>query len=92
MGIPDPSSKAYKQRRGTYFYYNRAAIGPCRRAIHKECRRPETKRIVHARQQYTLLVPKRFGKASKTRKHCLRNVISKIRSPLNIQKNSFLVD
>ncbi len=21
MGIPDPSSKAYKQRRGTYFYY-----------------------------------------------------------------------
>jgi hypothetical protein len=27
MGIPDPSSKAYKQRRGTYFYYNRAAIG-----------------------------------------------------------------
>ena len=29
MGIPDsdPSSKAYKQSRGTYFYYNRAAIG-----------------------------------------------------------------
>ena len=27
MGIPDPSCKAYKQRRGTYFYYNRAAIG-----------------------------------------------------------------
>ena len=27
MGIPDPSSKAYKQRWGTYFYYNRAAIG-----------------------------------------------------------------
>ena len=27
MGIPDPSPKAYKQRRGTYFYYNRAAIG-----------------------------------------------------------------
>ena len=26
MGIPDPSSKAYKQRRGAYFYYNRAAI------------------------------------------------------------------
>ena len=26
MGIPDPSSKAYKQRRGTYFYYNSAAI------------------------------------------------------------------
>jgi hypothetical protein len=25
MGIPDPSSKAYKQRRGTYFYYNRTA-------------------------------------------------------------------
>jgi len=27
MDIPDPSPKAYKQRRGTYFYYNRAAIG-----------------------------------------------------------------
>jgi hypothetical protein len=27
MGIPDPSSKAYTQRRGTYFYYNRATIG-----------------------------------------------------------------
>ena len=27
MGIPDPSSKAYEQRRGTYFYCNRAAIG-----------------------------------------------------------------
>jgi hypothetical protein len=27
LGIPDPSSKAYKQRRGSYFYYNRAAIG-----------------------------------------------------------------
>ena len=27
MGLLDPSTKAYKQRRGTYFYYNRAAIG-----------------------------------------------------------------
>jgi hypothetical protein len=27
MGILDPSPQAYKQRRGTYFYYNRAAIG-----------------------------------------------------------------
>jgi hypothetical protein len=27
MGIPDPSSKAYTQGRGTYFYYNRVAIG-----------------------------------------------------------------
>jgi hypothetical protein len=26
MGILDPSTQAYKQRRGTYFYYNRAAI------------------------------------------------------------------
>jgi hypothetical protein len=26
MGIPDPSSKVYKQRRDSYFYYNRAAI------------------------------------------------------------------
>jgi hypothetical protein len=27
MGIPDTSSKAYKQRLVTYFYYNSAAIG-----------------------------------------------------------------
>ncbi len=27
MGLPDPSSKAYKQRRGTYVYSNCAAIG-----------------------------------------------------------------
>jgi hypothetical protein len=27
MGILDPSTKAYKQRRGSYFYYNHAAIG-----------------------------------------------------------------
>ena len=27
MGLLDPSTKAFKQRRGTYFYYNRAAIG-----------------------------------------------------------------
>jgi len=27
MGLLDPSTKAYKQRWGTYFYYNRAAIG-----------------------------------------------------------------
>ena len=28
MGLLDPSPKAFKQRRGTYFYYyNRAAIG-----------------------------------------------------------------
>jgi hypothetical protein len=27
MGLIDPSTKAFKQRRGTYFYYNRAAIG-----------------------------------------------------------------
>jgi hypothetical protein len=26
MGILDPSTQAHKQRRGTYFYYNRAAI------------------------------------------------------------------
>ena len=26
MGIIDPSPQAFKQRRGTYFYYNRAAI------------------------------------------------------------------
>jgi hypothetical protein len=25
MGLLDPSTKAFKQRRGTYFYYNRAA-------------------------------------------------------------------
>jgi hypothetical protein len=27
MGIIDPSPQAFKQRRGSYFYYNRAAIG-----------------------------------------------------------------
>jgi hypothetical protein len=27
MGHLDPSPKAFKQRRGTYFYYNRASIG-----------------------------------------------------------------
>jgi hypothetical protein len=27
MGLLDPSPQAFKQRRGTYFYYNRAAIG-----------------------------------------------------------------
>jgi hypothetical protein len=27
MVILDPSTQAFKQRRGTYFYYNRAAIG-----------------------------------------------------------------
>jgi hypothetical protein len=26
-GLLDPSTKAFKQRCGTYFYYNRAAIG-----------------------------------------------------------------
>jgi hypothetical protein len=27
MGLLDPSTKVFKQRRGTYFYYNRASIG-----------------------------------------------------------------
>ena len=27
MGIIDPSPQAFNQRRGSYFYYNRAAIG-----------------------------------------------------------------
>jgi hypothetical protein len=27
MGLLNPSTKDFKQRRGTYFYYNRAAIG-----------------------------------------------------------------
>jgi hypothetical protein len=27
MGLLDPSPKAFKQHCGTYFYYNRAAIG-----------------------------------------------------------------
>ena len=27
MGLLDPSTKAFKQRRDTYFYYNCAAIG-----------------------------------------------------------------
>jgi hypothetical protein len=49
MGIPDPSSKAYKQRRGTYFYYNRVAIGLAQAtamridiALHKRPRKKQT--------------------------------------------------
>ena len=54
MGIPDPSSKAYKQRRGTYFYYNSASIGlACAQAIamridiapHKRQRRKQTRHV-----------------------------------------------
>jgi hypothetical protein len=54
MGIPDPSPKAYKQRRGTYFYYNRAAIGlACAQATamridiapHKRPRRKQTRHV-----------------------------------------------
>ena len=34
LGILDPSPAAFKQRRGTYFHYNRAAIGlACAQAI-----------------------------------------------------------
>ena len=34
MGIIDPSPQAFKQRRGAYFYYNRAAIGlACAQAL-----------------------------------------------------------
>jgi hypothetical protein len=54
MGIPDPSPKAYKQRRGTYFYYNRAAIGlACAQATamridiapHKRPHRKQTRHV-----------------------------------------------
>ena len=54
MGIPDPSSKAYKQRRGMYFYYNRAAIGlACAQATamridiapHKRPHRKQTRHV-----------------------------------------------
>ena len=48
--------------------------------------------MIHALQQYTPLVPKRAGKASKTRKHFPHNDITKICSPLNIQKNSCLIN
>jgi hypothetical protein len=34
MGIIDPSPQAFKQRRASYFYHNRAAIGlACAQAI-----------------------------------------------------------
>ena len=34
LGILDPSPAAFKQRRGTYFHYNRSAIGlACAQAI-----------------------------------------------------------
>jgi hypothetical protein len=52
----------------------------------------QIKWVIHALQQYTPLVPKRAGKASKMRKHFPHNDITKIRSPLNIQKNSCLID
>jgi hypothetical protein len=43
MGLLDPSTKAYKQRRGTYFYYNRAAIGlTCAQATAESCVCEET--------------------------------------------------
>ncbi len=54
MGIPDPSSKAYKQRRDMYFYSNRAAIGlACDQATamridiapHKRPRRKQTRHV-----------------------------------------------
>jgi hypothetical protein len=48
--------------------------------------------IDHARQHYTLSVPKRVGKASKTRKHFLHSVVANISSPLNSRKSSFLID
>jgi hypothetical protein len=48
--------------------------------------------MIHALQQYTPLVPKRVAQASKTRKHSPHNAITKIRSPLNIRKNSCLID
>ena len=61
MGIPDPSSKAYKQRRGTYFYYNRAAIGLAQAtamridiALHK---RPRKKHTRHVPNPHYLHIP-----------------------------------
>jgi hypothetical protein len=43
MRLLDPSTKAYKQRRGTYFYYNRAAIGlTCAQATAESCVCEET--------------------------------------------------
>ena len=36
MGLLDPSTKAFKQRRGSYFYYNRAAIGNIRLIVYRK--------------------------------------------------------
>jgi hypothetical protein len=46
--------------------------------------------MIHTLQQF--LVPKRVGKASKTHQYFPHNDITKISSPLNIQKNSCLID
>ena len=36
MGLLDPSTKAFKHRRGSYFYYNRAAIGNIRLIVYRK--------------------------------------------------------
>ena len=40
MGLLDPSTKAFKQRRGSYFYYNRAAIGNIRLIVYRKYSQP----------------------------------------------------
>ena len=36
LGILDPSPEAFKHRRGTYFYYNRSAIGHTTRSRRRQ--------------------------------------------------------
>jgi hypothetical protein len=63
IGIPDPSSKAYKQRRGTYFYYNSAAIGlACAQATAMRIdiaphKRPRKKQTRHVPDPHYLHIP-----------------------------------
>jgi len=55
MGILDSSTKAYKQRRGTYFYYNRASIGvACAQAT---ATRIDIAPHKHPRKKHTHQVP-----------------------------------
>ncbi len=59
MGILDPCPQAYKQRRGTYCYYNRAAIGiSCAQATAKRIDiAPRKKPPHHVHDHYHFHIP-----------------------------------
>jgi hypothetical protein len=63
VDILEPPTKAYKQRRGTYFYYNRAAIGlACAQAIAMRIdiaphKRPRKKHFHHVPDHHHFHIP-----------------------------------